>query len=139
MSNTTETVLDRTARLIHLHGLHRGEQFASFGRLDVCAAIYLATHGRPVPAEFYTDEDASIRLIECSAPAMQAIRALSDALDTEPCFTEIVPGHEVPDYIEHVSNWASTAPIGHTDPPTTSEVIGRILRTAVSHQTALAA
>ncbi|MFD5899082.1 hypothetical protein [Streptomyces sp. NPDC060366] len=130
MTSIADT-LSRAAHLIDLLGLHTGDQFADSksDALDVCAAIYFAAEGG-FPPEFSTDEDASIRLIECSAPAMQAIRAISNALDSEPCVTEIVPGHEVPDHIEHVSNWAATAPIGHTAPPTASEVIGRILRTA---------
>jgi hypothetical protein len=131
MPNTTSATLDRAARLIHLRGLHRGDQFAAaLQRLDVSAAIYLAAEGGPVPAEFFTNEVASLRLIEASADAMQAIRAVSDALDSEVCETEIAPGVIVPDYIEHVSNWAATPPIGEKFPPTTAEVIGRILRAA---------
>ncbi|WP_333757996.1 DUF6197 family protein [Streptomyces sp. ISBFB 2968] len=116
------------ARLIHLRGLHRGDQFAAVQRLDVCAAVYLATEGGPVPALFFTDECASLELIEASDRAMAAIRAISAALDTEPCET-----NGQPDYIEHVSNWAATPPIGATQPPTTSEVIGCILRAADTH------
>lgn len=154
MPNTTETILALAAYTLHRRGLHCGNQFAapgSHGSLDVCAAIFIAAEHGPAgpyvlakdwltPPEFYTDEDASLRLIECSAPAMQAIRALSNALDTEPPTTRISDDHEVSDYIEHVSNWAATAPIGYDFPPTTSEVIGRILRTANAiHATALAA
>lgn len=126
----TADILDRTAKLLHREGLHTGEQFAGKdGALDVCAAIYLAAEGR-IPPEFYTDEDASLLLIGCSAKAMLAIQAISAVLDTEPCVTVICPGHEVPDYIEHVSHWAATrAPLAET-PPTVSEVIGRILRAA---------
>ncbi|MEV4975600.1 DUF6197 family protein [Streptomyces scopuliridis] len=132
MSYTTPTILRRAAHIVTNRGLHTGDQFAAsrHGALDACAAIYVAAHGFPVPPEFYTDEIASIRLIECSATAMQAISAISQSLDTEPCFIEIAPGHTVPEHIEHVSNWAATAPIGSKVPPTTSEVIGRLLRTA---------
>lgn len=132
MNYSTERTLQKAACLIHLRGLHTGEQFAENterGALDVCAAIFIVAEQR-TPSEFYTDEVASLRLIEASAPAMQAIRALSNTLDTQPPVTEIAPGVEIPDYIEHVSNWAATTPIGHTTPPTTSEVIGRILRAA---------
>lgn len=130
MQDTTYT-LNRAAYLLTFLGLHTGEQFAASDSdaLDVCAAIYFAAEGT-FPQEFVTDEVTSLALIEASAGAMQAIRALSAALDSEPCETEIAPGVTVPDYIEHVSNWAATPPIGETTPPTTAEVIGRILRAA---------
>jgi len=130
----TARILRAAAQNLTWRGLHTGDQFASpTGALDVCAAIYTAAHGT-IPHEFHTDEVASIALIEASAPAMAAIRAVSASLESEPCTTEICPGHEVPDYIEHVSNWAATAPINHTEPPTESEVIGRLYR--LSHQLA---
>lgn len=133
---TTPTILKRAAHLITLRGFHAGDQFAAsrHGALDVCAAIYTAAHGFPVRPEFYTDENASIRLIECSAPAIQAIRAISQVLDTEPCVTQITPDYDVPDYIEHVSYWAVTAPMWSTTPPTPAEIVGRILRAAAQHQ-----
>jgi hypothetical protein len=128
MQTTAET-LTETAHIVATHGRHIGEQFAASDSdaVDICAAAYMAAEGF-CPIEFSTDEIASIRLIEASAPAMAAIRAISDALDSSVCETEIAPGVYVPDYIEHVSNWAATPPIGCTEPPTTSEVIGRILR-----------
>lgn len=130
MPETTAGILRTAAHLITRHGLHTGDQFATrTGRLDISAAIYTAAEGT-TPAEFHTDEAASIRLIECSARAMQAIRAVSDALDTPPCVTTIAPGHDVPDHLEHVSNWAATPPVLTAQPPTTSEVIDRLLRTA---------
>lgn len=117
------------AAFVNLYGCHTGDQFAaSASNLDICGIAYVVSEDQPAPAEFYTDEDASLRLIECSAPAMAAIRAISTALDTEPCTTTVAPGMDVPDYIEHVSNWARTPAIGETAPPSTSEVIGRILR-----------
>lgn len=125
MQNTRQTTLQRAARLIHLNGLHRGEQFASLRGRDVSAAIYQAAEGGPTPPVFFTDEVASIELIEDSEPAMDAIRALSDSLDSDVCET-----NGQPDYIEHVSNWAATAPIGEAFPPTTAEVISRVLRAA---------
>lgn len=125
--NTTR-VLRKMATVINTQGIHRGEQFATRGpldQLDICAIAYTVAEDCPAPAEFFTDECASLDLIEASELAMAAIRAISDALDTEPCET-----NGVPDYIEHVSNWAATAPIGEHFPPRTSEVIGRILRAA---------
>lgn len=130
MQNTKYT-LARAAHFLNILGLHTGDQFAArHVGLDVCAAIYVAAENDTFPEEFTTDEVASIRLIESSADAMTAIRALSAVLDSEPCETEIAPGHTVPDYIEHVSNWAATAPIGATEPPTKEQVIDRILRAA---------
>jgi hypothetical protein len=133
--HSTDLILKEAARVIGFRGLHTGNQFAAgtgrFGNLeaplDVCAAIYVAVTGK-LPDAFFADEVASIRLIEASTPAMDAIRALSGALDSEPCVDTIAPGVEVPNYIEHVSNWAATPPIGEKFPPTTAEVIGRILR-----------
>jgi len=117
------------AEFINIQGLHTGEQMAVDNpwKLDICAVAYILAEDCQTPAEFYTDESASIRIIECSAPAMQAIRAISAALDTEPCETEIAPGHAVPDYIEHVCNWAATPPVLANRPPSVPEVIGRIL------------
>ncbi len=135
--NTTAYDLHVMAAYVNLHGLHTGDQFAQrsgwLTRLDISALAYVVAEDLTpdrYPAEFFTDEVASIRLIECSAKAMAAIRAISDALDSEPCETEIAPGHSVPDYIEHVSNWAAVPGLFSTTPPSTSEVIGRILRAA---------
>uniref|UniRef100_UPI0030E44FC4 DUF6197 family protein n=1 Tax=Streptomyces tubercidicus TaxID=47759 RepID=UPI0030E44FC4 len=133
----TARILHQAARLIGTYGLHTGAQFAgpsdSFGSLhaplDACAAIYIAAEGKG-PSVFQHDEDASVRLIECSAPAMQAIRALSDALDTEPPYIQITDDHTVAEYVQHVSRWASSPVFSDEQPPSTSEVIGRILRTA---------
>jgi hypothetical protein len=131
---STYRVLRKMATVINTDGLHTGKQFAASNgysdRFDICALAYIVAEDRPAPRDFFTDESASIRLIESSAGAMQAIRALSASLDSEPCETEIAPGMTVPDYIEHVSNWAATTPIGETTPPTTAEVLGRILRAA---------
>jgi diadenosine tetraphosphatase ApaH/serine/threonine PP2A family protein phosphatase len=130
---TTAHILERTAYLIHHSGLHTGHQFAdatdAYGALDVCAAVYAVAEG-DIPDAFYEDEIDSIRLIESSARAMAAIQAISHALDSAVCEDEVAPGVYVPNYIEHVSNWAATPPIGAAEPPTTSEVIGRILRAA---------
>lgn len=141
MPNTTQAVLKRAAGILTANSLHTGEQFANkqTGSLDICAAIYWAAHStEQPPAEFYTDELAALRLIECSAPAMQTIRALSDALPSKPPLETLPNGVKVPNYIDHVSNWARTAPIGETFPPSTSEVIGRLIRTAQALEADLA-
>ncbi|MGV9891667.1 DUF6197 family protein [Streptomyces sp. NPDC003395] len=130
--HTTACILSQTAYVISRCGLHRGDQFADSHTpaLDICAAVYLAAEGH-IPTAFHHDEDASIRIIKASPTAMAAIKALSDALDSDPCETKDATGLYVPDYIEHVSNWAATAsPIAPKQPPTESEVIGRILRAA---------
>jgi hypothetical protein len=90
----------------------------------------MQAEGGTVPPEFYTDEVASLHLIECSARAMQAIRAISDALPTDPPTETIAPGVDVPNHIDHVSNWVRTAGIGETEPPSDLEVMGRLIRTA---------
>lgn len=133
----TAHILREMAHSIDLNGLHRGDQFAQrngwLTRLDISALAYVIAERLTsdcYPAEFFTDEVASIRLIEASAGAMNAIKAISAVLDTEPCETEIAPGYRVPDYIEHVSNWAATPQVGETQPPSNSEVINRILRAA---------
>ena len=127
----TAYTLERAAYILTLFGLHTGDQFAATDShaLDVCAAVYMAAEGT-CPPEFTTNEAESLAIIGASAPAMAAIRAISNALDTEVCETEIAPGVTVPDYIEHVSNWAATPPVFATQPPSIDEVIGRILRAA---------
>ena len=128
---TTAEILVETAHIITVCGLHTGTQFAATDSdaIDICAAVYMAAEGT-CPSEFSTDEIASIAIIEASAPAMAAIRAISDVLDSSVCETEIEPDTYVPDYIEHVSNWAATAPIGATVPPTPDEVRARVLHAA---------
>ena len=128
--------LQDMASVIAIDGLDRGEQFGQRGyidRLDICALAYTTAEWIgpcSIPNEFFTNELASIRLIECSAGAMAAIRAISEVLDTPVREEELAPGLYVPNYIEHVSNWVSTAAPFSAEPPTTSEVIGRILRAA---------
>ena len=133
----TRTVLQQMATHIDHNGLHRGDQFAQHGpvpRLDICAVAYVAAEDLTpdqYPAEFFTDEIAALYLIGCSADAMAAIQAISSVLDSAVCETEIEPGTWVPDYIEHVSNWAATpSPVHPKRPPTNAEVIARILRAA---------
>ena len=125
--------LKAMATFIDRYGLHTGDQFAAPGPcapLDICALAFIVAERCAPPAEFFTDELASIRLIECSAPAMQTIRAISHGLDSEPSMDTLDRGVQVPNHIEHVSNWAATRSIGEKQPPTTSEVIGRLHRIA---------
>lgn len=139
MPNTARTIR-KMATFIVNDGLHTGNQFATpspLNRLDICAIAYVVAEDRPAPPEFFTDELASIRIIECSAPAMQAIRAISHGLDSEPSMDTLNRGVQVPNYIEHVSNWAATRSIGEKQPPTTSEVIGRLHRIADNLATSL--
>lgn len=126
---TTAWTLEETAHILTAYGLHHGKQFAATtsDALDVCAAVYLAAEGT-CPPQFSTDEDVSLCIIEASAPAMTAIRAISSVLDSPVCETEMVPGFWVPDYVEHVSSWAT--PVDGSTPPSIDEVIGRILRAA---------
>ncbi|PVC80562.1 hypothetical protein DBP19_36100 [Streptomyces sp. CS090A] len=130
---TPAGTLRRAAHLINHLGLHTGEQFADrdTNAIDVAAAIYVAAEGTG-PDEFYTDENTSLEIIAASADAMAAIRVLSAAIGTEPCVTQIAPGHDVPDYIEHICHWAMTTPVFGTRPPATSEVIGVLLRAATA-------
>lgn len=130
MPSSTGTILRTTREIVLYFGLWTGEQFASHdGRLDLSAAIYRAVTGS-TPNCFLTDEDMALLLIESNPDVIDAIRMVSAVLPTPPCTTEIVPGHEVPDYVEHVSNWACTTPVFADRAPTTSEVIGVLLRAA---------
>jgi hypothetical protein len=136
MRNPQHTLADLAA-VINIDGLYRGEQFGIRGdidRLDICAHAFMVAEWRgplSIPAEFFTDELASIALIEASAGTMAALRALSAQLDSAVDEDEIAPGFFVPNYVSHVSNWVRTAPpYEPRRPPTTSEVIGRILRAA---------
>ncbi|MEU8740556.1 DUF6197 family protein [Streptomyces halstedii] len=127
----TADILRTAAHHINAAGLNTGNQFIdpTTRSIDISAAIYVAAEVT-CPNEFHTDELTSLEIIAASAPAMTAIRALSDSLDTGPCFTVIAPGHEVPDYIEHVSNWSATTPVFGDRPPNAAEVIGALLRAA---------
>ncbi|NJA56706.1 hypothetical protein [Streptomyces sp. NEAU-H3] len=117
-------VLHGMTYLIHDNGLHLGAQFSTrhpngtHQQHDICALAWITAEHRPAPPEFFTDEVAALAVIEASAGAMNAIRAISDALPTPPCET-----NGQPDYIEHVSNWAATPPIGRTQPPSINEVL----------------
>ena len=126
---TTQHILRKMASVITAQGLHTGDQFAAHGpmdRLDICAIAYTVAEDRPAPDVFFTDEGASLNLIENSPRAMAAIRAISAAISNY----EVPDTNGRPDVIEHVSQWTFTPPIGETTPPSTSEVIGCILRAA---------
>ncbi|CAM5493484.1 MULTISPECIES: DUF6197 family protein [Streptomyces] len=130
MPSSTGTILRTTRQIVSYYGLWTGEQFATNdGRLDLCAAIYRAVTGS-TPNCFLDDEDMALLLIETNPDVWDAIRMVSAVLPTQPCTTEITPGYEVPDYVEHVSNWAATAPVFADQPPTVSEVIGLLTRAA---------
>jgi hypothetical protein len=132
MRNTAQD-LQAMASFIARYGLHTGEQLAAPGPaapMDICAVAYIVAERCAPPAEFYTDQVASMRLIEASAGAMAAIRAISEVLDSGVNESQVEPGTWVPDYIEHVAQWAMRPGIGCTEPPTVDEVIGRILRAA---------
>lgn len=134
MRHPKHTLTDMAA-VIRIDGLHRGEQFGARGhidRFDICAIAYIVAEWvgpHSYASEFFEDELGAIRLIESSAGAMAALRALSDALDSHVDEEEQAPGFFVPNYIAHVSNWVRFGLPGST-PPSTSEVIARILRAA---------
>ncbi|MEW1754150.1 hypothetical protein [Streptomyces angustmyceticus] len=128
MSDTAD-IRSYMARIITERGFHTGPNFVGpDGAVSIGAAAFLAAHGWE-PDSFRTDEDLSVILISCSAPAMQAIKAISADLDTEPSFIRITEDHDVPDYIEHVERWASTPQFRDEQPPRIDQVIGRIVRT----------
>lgn len=132
MPNTAGT-LRRAAHLISHRGLHTGDQFVdqATDTADLAAAVFVAAEGH-IPAEFYTDENTSLEIIAASAGAMAAIRTLSDSLITSAPYTEIAPGLDIPDYIEHVSSWAISNHAFGDRPPTVSEVIGALHRAATA-------
>lgn len=124
---STAAHLHRAVELLEHHGLHTGDHFvAPDGALDICAALYLAATGA-LPDAFRADDEAALALIKASPRAMTAIRAVYDTLGA----TVTIPEHDGPDeVIDRVSHWAATAPFQHAQPPTRTEVIGRLLRTA---------
>ncbi|MEU9849299.1 hypothetical protein [Streptomyces sp. NPDC047985] len=125
--SSTGTVLRTTAHILNYYGLHTGTQFATVdGRLDITAAIFRAVTGR-TPNCFLTDEDHSLLQIRMCEPAMDAIRMLSAVLPTQP---PTDPDTGLDDHIEHVTHWATTPTWPDQNAPTTSEVIGAILRAA---------
>ncbi|TXS68897.1 hypothetical protein [Streptomyces sp. sk2.1] len=132
MASSTGTILRTTAHILSYYGLHTGKQFASAdGRLDICAAIFRATTGK-TPNCFLTDEDTALLQIRMCEPAMDAIHMLSAILPTQP---PTDPDTSADDHIEHVTHWATTPTWPDQQPPTTSEVIGAILRAAQTADT----
>jgi hypothetical protein len=126
----TANILRYAARILTERGLHTSHQFAApDGSLDICAAIYIAAYGKE-PLEFATDEDFSAELIQLSYDAMDAIKALSASLPTEPPTIEVAPGYEEPSHLEHVSRWASDGQFPDEEPPTQAAVIEVLQRTA---------
>ncbi|MBM9510035.1 hypothetical protein [Actinacidiphila acididurans] len=126
---TTEDILTTTADTLAYTGLWTGDHFAHGTALTVTAAIYHAATGH-VPDALHADDDAALALITANPQTMYAIQALSDCLDTEPP-TDGDTGR--PDHIEHIERYAAEPALGADAPPTTSEVIGRILRAAHTH------
>lgn len=123
----TPAHLRRAIALLEEHSLHTGDGFvAADGALDICAALYQgATY--VLPDAFRTDANAAIELIKASAWAMAAIRAVYDTLGPD----VTMPDEDGPDeVIDRVCHWAATAPDRHAQPPTRTEVMGRLLRTA---------
>ncbi|MGW7636042.1 DUF6197 family protein [Streptomyces decoyicus] len=126
----TADILRDTTWTIHTLGLRTGRHFLGpDGCLSIGAAIYVAAHGT-IPAEFATDERISIAIITASAPAMQAIKTLSQHLDTQPNVDTIAPGYEVPDHLDHIEYWAAHGLFGSHQPPTADEVIDHLNATA---------
>ncbi|MFD5882574.1 DUF6197 family protein [Streptomyces yangpuensis] len=120
--------LRRAAMLIEQNGLHtaEGDFVAPDGALDICAALHQGATGE-LPEAFHTDPDAAIDLITASPMAMAAIRAVYDTLGYE----ATSPDEEDPEaVIDSVSRWAMSAPFPDMPPPTRTEVIGRLVRTA---------
>ncbi|GAA0500873.1 hypothetical protein [Streptomyces olivaceiscleroticus] len=101
MPRTVDTLIE-TRRLIDWHGLHPGPHFATeAGFLHLAAAPFYAAETY-LPRAFFTDEEASIRLIQCSAETMSALRWISAVLPTEP---PTDPDTGAVDYLEHISHW----------------------------------
>ncbi|MFD9443462.1 hypothetical protein [Streptomyces sp. NPDC060001] len=122
------------ATVITNDGLHTGEQFGHRGatdRFDICAHAYLVAEGHPAPDVFFTDQAASMALLEASEAAMQALRSLSASITDY----EVPDTDGRPDVIEHVFNWTATPGIGQTSPPSIDEIVGRLIR--ASNQAAL--
>ncbi|MER6253685.1 hypothetical protein ABT224_20245 [Streptomyces sp. NPDC001584] len=124
----TPNHLRSAAALIEQHGLHaaEGDFVAPDGALDICAALYQAATLELADA-FRTDADAAIELIKASPSAMAAIRAVYDTLGYEVTTPDEVDPEAV---IDSVSRWAMSAPFPDMQPPTRTEVIGRLVRTA---------
>lgn len=122
-------ILRTMATVISTDGLHTGEQFAQRGatdRFDICALAYIVAEDRPAPDVFFTDQAASMALLETSEPAMNALRALSASITDY----KVPDTDGQPDPVEHVFNWTATPGIGQKTPPTITEIVGRLIRAA---------
>ncbi|MFB7649381.1 hypothetical protein ACFC0S_16015 [Streptomyces sp. NPDC056084] len=124
--NDTPKVLRDAAALINRHGLHTGDEFVGpDGALDVAAALYQAAT-LILPADFRTDAQSAIGHIKHSQRAMTAICAVYSTLPA--AWPE---AHNDDQVIDTVSHWAAVGDAGpDQQPPTTSEVLGRLLRLA---------
>lgn len=124
---STSRNLRKMATVAATDGLHTGEQFGIRGatdRFDICALAWIVAEDRPAPDVFFTDQAASMALLETSEPAMAALRALSASITDY----EVPDTNGRPDVIEHVFNWTATPGIGQTSPPTLNEIVGRLIR-----------
>ncbi len=119
--------LRATIQLLIQHGLDQtGGPLHTNDGLDLAAAVYTATTGN-LPAAFRNaDDSAGLALIHANPQVMDTLRYLSQSIDH---VGGVAPGPR-DDYAEHVSQWATTPGIGQQQPPTLSEVIGRLLRAA---------
>ena len=128
--SSTGTLLRTAVQLLNHHGHHTGKHFVGpAGQLDICAALFRAATGK-LPNCFHNDEDSSLLQIQACEPVMDAIHYLSATLPTQPPND---PDTGQDDLIEHVCSWAIGTP--GRPAPTTSEVIGRLLRTAQAADT----
>jgi hypothetical protein len=124
---STGRILRKMATVINTDGLHTGEQFGHRGvidQFDICALAYIVAEDKPAPDVFFTDQAASMELLERSEPAMQALRVLSASIADY----EVPDTAGQPDVIEHVFNWTAAPGIGQKTPPTTAEIVGRLIR-----------
>jgi hypothetical protein len=124
----TPAHLRRAAELLEQLGLYTGDDgfVGADGALDICAALYQGATC-VLPDVFRTDATAAVDVIKDSAWAMAAIRAVYNTLGPE----VTLPDQDGPDeVIDRVSHWAATAPDRHSTPPTRTEVMGRLVRTA---------
>jgi hypothetical protein len=126
MATSTGTILRTAAHILNHTGLHTGFHFAGGGELDLTAAIFRAVTGK-TPPSFYNDDDLALLQIRMCEPAMDAIRLLSQVLPTDP---PTDPATGLDDHIEHVSSWPVRPRFADEPAPSTSEVIGNLLRAA---------
>lgn len=115
------------ASIVATDGVHTGEQFAHRGatdRYDICALAWIVAEDQPAPDVFFTDQAASMDILQASQPAMDVLRTLSASIRDY----EVPDTDGVPDVVEHVFNWTATPGIGQSSPPSTAEIAGRLHR-----------